>query len=315
MNEQQLNHPATSIEIDQEHSILIDAPPELVFEAWRNPAELTKWWAPEGFNTTVNEFEVRPGGNIRISIKSVDGQEYKQNGHFIEVLYPEKLVFVIDGYDSTGKSHPEIKNTVTIRQEQESSRVIVQVEIHKGTMSATSPAALNGGWTKSLVRLQKNIKQLIEAEPEGNPLTDSDREIRSRRIFNAPRELVFLLWTDAAHLSKWWGPTGFTISTSSFEFKPNGIWEFVMHGPDGVDYRNKIRYQQIKAPERIEYEHLTGPVHRVIVLFEDCGEETQVHFRMIFATTALRNKVASQFGAVEGLEQTLNRLEEMITSK
>ena len=88
-----------------------------------------------------------------------------------------------------------------------------------------------------------------------------------------------------------------------------------MHGPDGVDYRNKIRYQQIKAPERIEYEHLTGPVHRVIVLFEDCGDETQVHFRMIFATAALRNKVASQFGAVEGLEQTLNRLEELITSK
>jgi uncharacterized protein YndB with AHSA1/START domain len=171
-----------------------------------------------------------------------------------------------------------------------------------------------GSWDEALLRLKQTTMEIIETELDADAIAESEREIRSTRIFKASRELVFSLWTDAAHLSKWWGPSGFTITSSAFEFRTGGIWEFVMHGPDGVDYRNKIRYQKIKAPERIEYEHVTGPVHRVIVLFEDCGDETLVHFRMIFASSALRNKVASQFGAVEGLEQTLNRLEDLIAS-
>ena len=165
------------------------------------------------------------------------------------------------------------------------------------------------------MRLKDTTNKMIEMEIEMNRMANLDREIRSTRIFKTPRDMVFSLWTDVAHLSKWWGPNGFTLTSSAFEFKPGGTWEFILHGPDGVDYRNKIRYQTIKAPERIEYEHVNGPVHRVIVLFEEYGNETMVHFRMIFETSTLRDQVASQFHAVEGLEQTLSRLEQLTASK
>ena len=67
----------------------------------------------------------------------------------------------------------------------------------------------------------------------------SDREIVTTRVFNAARELVFKAWTDPDHLVHWWGPKGFTNTFQEFDLRPGGIWRFVMHGPDGVDYKNK----------------------------------------------------------------------------
>jgi uncharacterized protein YndB with AHSA1/START domain len=73
----------------------------------------------------------------------------------------------------------------------------------------------------------------------------SDREIITRRLLNAPRELVFEAFTQPEHLAKWWGPNGFTITTHEMEVKPGSAWRFMMHGPDGVDYPNKIVYEEL----------------------------------------------------------------------
>lgn len=68
----------------------------------------------------------------------------------------------------------------------------------------------------------------------------ADLQIVSTRVFDFPRDLVFGAWTDPAHLAHWWGPKGFTNSFHEFDLRPGGNWRFVMHGPDGVDYRNQI---------------------------------------------------------------------------
>ncbi len=49
--------------------------------------------------------------------------------------------------------------------------------------------------------------------------------------------------SDPKHLAQWWGPDGFTITTSSFDFRAGGVWRFVMHGPDGRDYQNRVTYR------------------------------------------------------------------------
>src|SRR5271154_2330152 len=87
-----------------------------------------------------------------------------------------------------------------------------------------------------------------------------DLEVDSRSIigvreFEAPRELVFSAWTDPKHLAQWWGPNGFTTTTSSFDIRPGGVWRFVMHGPDGRDYQNRITYEDVVPPQRIVYRH------------------------------------------------------------
>jgi uncharacterized protein YndB with AHSA1/START domain len=70
-----------------------------------------------------------------------------------------------------------------------------------------------------------------------DPLAQSataDREIVISRVISAPRELVFEAFTEVRHLSRWWGPEGFTTTTWAFEFRVGGEWIFVMHGPDGL---------------------------------------------------------------------------------
>jgi len=59
----------------------------------------------------------------------------------------------------------------------------------------------------------------------------ADREIVISRVISAPRELVFEALTEVRHLSRWWGPKGFT-TTRAFEFRVGGEWDFVLHGPD-----------------------------------------------------------------------------------
>src|SRR5437763_13067861 len=91
-------------------------------------------------------------------------------------------------------------------------------------------------------------------EARAEPAT-SDREIVISRVIDAPRELVFEAFTEVRHLSRWWGPEGFTTTTRSFEFRVCGEWDFVLHGPDGTDYQEWITWREIVPPERIARLH------------------------------------------------------------
>jgi uncharacterized protein YndB with AHSA1/START domain len=139
------------------------------------------------------------------------------------------------------------------------------------------------------------------------------RSIIGTRIFDAPRELVFAAFTDPKHLAQWWGPDGFTTTTSKFEFRPGGVWRFVMHGPDGRDYQNRITFLEVIEPERLVFKHGGGedvePVnHTTFVTFADLGRRTRLEMRMLFVSAEARRFVAEKYGAVEGLDQTLGRL-------
>ena len=95
-------------------------------------------------------------------------------------------------------------------------------------------------------------------ETRAEPAT-AGREIVISRVIDAPRELVFEAFTEVRHLSRWWGPEGFTTTTRSFEFREGGAWDFVMHAPDGTDYQEWISWTEIVPPERIALLHGESP--------------------------------------------------------
>jgi uncharacterized protein YndB with AHSA1/START domain len=140
----------------------------------------------------------------------------------------------------------------------------------------------------------------------------SDRQISASQIVDAPREKVFKAWQDPLMLAKWWGPDGFSLTTSEFNMAPGGSWIFVMHGPDGTDYNNKIVYREIIEPERIAYSHVSGPLFDATATFEDQDGKTWITVCMVFESADLRNRVVEEFGAVDGLQQTLRRLSEQV---
>jgi uncharacterized protein YndB with AHSA1/START domain len=144
-------------------------------------------------------------------------------------------------------------------------------------------------------------------------LDQDSRSIIGTRVFDAPRDLVFSVWTDPKHLAQWWGPNGFTTTTSSFDMRPGGVWRFVMHGPDGRDYQNRITFEEIVPPERIVYRHGGEDAEPVrfttTVTFQDLGGKTRITMRLDFPSAAERDRVNKEYGADQGLAQTLARLD------
>jgi len=144
--------------------------------------------------------------------------------------------------------------------------------------------------------------------------TTTDREIAATRVFAAPRELVFKVWTEPKSVAQWWGPRGFTTTTHEMDVRPGGTWRFIMHGPDGVDYPNEIVYHEVVEPERLVYNHGPQPVFHVTVAFADLDGKTELTMRSLFETAAERARVVEEYEAIEGLNQTLDRLAEHLAT-
>ena len=143
-----------------------------------------------------------------------------------------------------------------------------------------------------------------------------DREIVIARVVDAPRDLVWEAFTRPEHVAQWWGPNGFTNTIHEMDVRPGGVWRFIMHGPDGTDYPNRVDYVEVVKPERLVYmirddredasEHFTATIR-----FEERAGGTEVTLRMLFPT-ADEYKRSVDFGAIEGGNQTLDRLNEYL---
>ncbi|PJZ55821.1 SRPBCC domain-containing protein [Leptospira barantonii] len=159
-----------------------------------------------------------------------------------------------------------------------------------------------------------------------------DNKVTYKRYFDVPVDLVFEAWSVPEHLAEWWGPDGFTLTTLSMDFSNDGIWDFIMHGPDGHDYKNKIRFTDIQKPRHIHYKHLgdgeghedvnfesrilfeeVGEGHEDVnfesrILFEEVGEGTNLIMEQIFSSKEELERVNQKYGAIEGAKQHIANL-------
>ena len=140
----------------------------------------------------------------------------------------------------------------------------------------------------------------------------AEREIVITRVISAPPELVFEAFTEVRHLSRWWGPDGFTTTTRAFEFRVEGEWDFVMHGPDGTDYQEWITWTEIAPPERIVLLHGESRgdpnAFESVLTFAPEGEATRIEMRTVFPTRELRDEVVEKYHVIERGQQTLDGL-------
>jgi len=78
-------------------SRVLNAPRELVFQAWTDPEQVDKWWGPDGFITTTHEMDVRPGGKWHYTMHSPDGVDFVNWIEYEEIAPPERLVYHLGG--------------------------------------------------------------------------------------------------------------------------------------------------------------------------------------------------------------------------
>jgi uncharacterized protein YndB with AHSA1/START domain len=117
----------------------------------------------------------------------------------------------------------------------------------------------------------------------------TEREILSSRVINFPQEQVFEAFRNLDVLARWWGPEGFSNTFHTFDFRPGGVWEFIMHGPNGADYPNKSTFVEITEPERVVFDHIMPPKFRMTISIEksEQANQTRFGFHMLFESAGV----------------------------
>ena len=159
----------------------------------------------------------------------------------------------------------------------------------------------------------------------------TDRDFVITRVFDAPRALVFTMWTDPAQMAHWWGPRGFTNPVCTLDARPGGAWRIVMRGPDGAEHPATGVYRELAEPARLvftinhaelsdEWHDLVNP-HRdkgkgkpaleglSTVIFDEQDGKTTLTIRTRFESAAVRDALL-KIGMQEGWGQSLDRLAE-----
>ncbi len=147
----------------------------------------------------------------------------------------------------------------------------------------------------------------------------ADREMVVSRLIDEPTALVFNAWIEPKQLEQWWGPEGFTTTVHEMDVAEDGITRLVMHGPDGIDYPNKLVYTDIQAAKRLSYIQSDdsdadndGAAVGVTVLFEEEEHRTRITMHTLFKSAAERDRVVQENDALNGANQTLERLDKFL---
>jgi len=136
----------------------------------------------------------------------------------------------------------------------------------------------------------------------------ADRELTISRKLKAPVALVWEVWTKPEHIAQWWGPNGFTNTIHIMDVQPGGVWDLVMHGPDGTDFKNKSVYKEIVLHKKIVFEHV-APNFIATINFEEDGGQTHINWHMLFETAEEFMRVVKTVKADVGLKQNMEKLE------
>ena len=144
--------------------------------------------------------------------------------------------------------------------------------------------------------------------------TPTDREIVMTRILDAPRDLVFEAHSSCEHMSHWWGPRRYEISSCEMDFRPGGAWRIVHRG-EGQEFGFRGEFREIRRPEVIswtfEYEGMPGHVSVQTVTFEEHDGKTTLTTVVLFDSIEDRDGMIDS-GMESGASESMDRLEEYL---
>jgi uncharacterized protein YndB with AHSA1/START domain len=137
-----------------------------------------------------------------------------------------------------------------------------------------------------------------------------------RRVFDAPRRLVWEAMSKAEHYPKWWGMRSDTMVSCDLDFRAGGKWRFVTRGADGVDHAFRGEFREIVPEQRIvqtfEYEGYPGSIMLESLDLADDGDRTVLTATSrIEAGSAADVQAMVDAGMAEGAAETYDRLEEL----
>ena len=270
-----------------------DAPVALVWKALTDREDIKQW------SFELREFAPVVGFEFQFDVEH-EGFKYRHRCKVTEAIPNKRLAYTWRYEGHAGDS------LVTFDLLAEGCKTRLRLT-HEGLetfpkLPAFAKANFAAGWTEIV---GTSLKNFVEGRHAG--------EMILTRVFDAPRELMWTLWTEPEHIRKWWGPKGFTLPGCEMDFRTGGAYRFVMRGPDGLDNPFHGVYREIVRNERIVFTAILDnlPGHELVttVTFADEGGKTKLIVRQ---TTP---PGVPGLGQNQGWSETLERLADLIAEE
>jgi uncharacterized protein YndB with AHSA1/START domain len=129
---------------------LIASPPEILFALWTDPAELIRWWAPDGYELSVDALDLMPGGRWRIILRRPGGNALATSGVYRVVDPPRRLVFSWAWEDERGARGHETEVDVSFEAAPGGTRLVLLQQRFESQKARDNH---NAGWSASFDRL------------------------------------------------------------------------------------------------------------------------------------------------------------------
>jgi uncharacterized protein YndB with AHSA1/START domain len=133
----------------------------------------------------------------------------------------------------------------------------------------------------------------------------SDGVFSTSRLFPFTPEQIFAAFANPDRFAGWWGPDGFSNTFELFEFRDQGRWKFVMHGPDGKNYANENVFLEV-SPQRIVIRHVSMPNFTLTISLTAAGGQTRLDWHQAIDDPQVAVSLAHII--IPANEQNLNRL-------
>lgn len=142
------------------------------------------------------------------------------------------------------------------------------------------------------------------------------------RVFDAPRTLLFKLFTDPYHLVHFYGPHGVSNTIGEMDVRPGGIWRHVMRFPDGGEYAITSVFLEVVEPERIVYRNVpddcsfngqAAPQIVTRIVFDDLGGSTRLTAEFRATSVAVRDEIV-RWGFGRNMSQGNEKLAAYLTT-
>ena len=320
---------ATAIKHIEKEAVItriLDAPREKVWKAWTDPEVVKQWWGPKDFTAPHISIDLRVGGRFVYSMRGagLDGavKDYWNIGEHREIVPMRRIVTTMSFADEQRKPVPASHYGLPGKWPKEVLVTATFADIKGGKTKLTVretgvPRQVAGlsrlGWEQQLDKFADALvlmsgRTRIIAEP-------GKQEIIMKRIYDAPRALLFKAYTDPALIPQWWGPRMYATVVDKLDARPGGLWRFLNRDAGGKEYAFHGVYHEVAAPERIvatfEFEGAPGHVSMETLNLEEIGGRTVLTNTSVFQSVADRDAML-RHGMEEGAVETMDRLAELL---
>jgi uncharacterized protein YndB with AHSA1/START domain len=297
---------------------VFEAPLESVWRAWTEPEQMKKWWGPRGFTAPVMKNDFRVGGQYLFDMRGPDGKDYWNTGKYLEII-PFKEIVATDSFaDEQGHPVPPayygFDSTVPwelrARFEGYGDKTGVTLR-HTGFPPGEQRDNAISGWNETLDKLAQVLahNEIVLAKKTVFTASPGRQEITLTRIFDAPRDTVYRMYTDPKIIPQFWGPADLKTTVDKLDLRPGGMWRYVQRDSQGHEYAFHGFFHLV-SPERLiytfEFEGAPGDIMLEIADFIAEDGTTRVVSKDIFTSLEARDaavKSGMEAGAVESMER------------